>query len=83
VVPHLADTMSKYLIRRIEDSPSITLHKHTEVVGLYGEKHLERQTWKNNQTQQVEDRHLRHLYLMTPNTKWLQGCVALDARALC
>ena len=78
---HLADTMSKYLIRRIEESPSITVHPHTEVVGLCGETHLERQTWKNNQTQQTEDHDLRHLYLMTgasPNTAWLQGCVALD-----
>ena len=78
---HLADTMSKYLIRRIEESPAITLHPHTEVVGLCGETYLERQTWKNNQTQQTEDRDLRHLYLMTgasPNTAWLQGCVALD-----
>ena len=78
---HLADTMSKYLIRRIEESPSITLHPHTEVVGLCGDTHLERQTWKNNQTQQTEDRDLRHLYLMTgasPNTGWLEGCVALD-----
>ncbi len=78
---HLADTMSKYLIRRIEESPCITLHPHTEVVGLCGCTHLERQTWKNNQTQQTEDRDLRHLYLMTgasPNTAWLRGCVALD-----
>ena len=27
----LAETMSRYLIRRIEDSPSITLHVHTEI----------------------------------------------------
>ncbi len=80
---HLADTMSKYLIRRIEESPSITLHPHTEVVGLCGDTHLERQTWKNNQTQRTEERDLRHLYLMTgasPNTAWLQGCVALDEK---
>ena len=78
---HLADTMSKYLVRRIEESPCITLHPHTEVVSLDGEAHLERQTWKNNQTQETQDHEMRHLYLMTgasPNTAWLQGCVALD-----
>jgi thioredoxin reductase (NADPH) len=30
----LADTMSRYLIRRIEESPAITLHTHTELVAL-------------------------------------------------
>ena len=32
----LAETMSRYLIRRIEDSPAITLHTRTEVVALEG-----------------------------------------------
>ncbi|MGI4756034.1 MAG: FAD-dependent oxidoreductase [Janthinobacterium lividum] len=80
---HLADTMSKYLIRRIEESPNITLHPHTEVIGLCGEAHLDRQTWKHNLTGETVDKPFRHLYLMTgasPNTKWLGGCVALDDR---
>ena len=33
----LADTMSRYLIRRIEESKAITLHTDTEVVGLGGQ----------------------------------------------
>ena len=36
----LADTMSHYLIRRIEDSPAITLHPYTEITALEGEEHL-------------------------------------------
>ena len=32
----LADTMSRYLIRRIEESPAITLRTRTEIVGLDG-----------------------------------------------
>ncbi len=32
----LADTMSRYLIRRIEDSPAITVRVHSEIVGLEG-----------------------------------------------
>jgi thioredoxin reductase (NADPH) len=78
---HLADTMSKYLIRRIEESLNITLHPQTEVIGLCGETHLDRQTWKNNLTGETVDKPFRHLYLMTgasPNTRWLEGCVALD-----
>src|SRR5207248_2577334 len=37
----LADTMSRYLIRRIEQHPSITLHTHTEIVTVDGGDHLE------------------------------------------
>src|SRR5580658_5384181 len=46
----LAETMSRYLIRRIEQSPNITLLTNTEIAGLDGDKHLERVTWRNNQT---------------------------------
>src|SRR5262249_54128260 len=34
-------------------------------------------------TGQIENRKIRHLFLMTgavPNTRWLNGCVALDAK---
>ena len=38
----LTATMSDYLITRIENSPSITLHLRSEVTGLFGEKYLEK-----------------------------------------
>src|SRR5207253_765997 len=38
----LVDTMSRYLIRRIEDHPAIVRHVRTEVVSLDGNGHLER-----------------------------------------
>lgn len=38
----LAATMSRYLIRRIEDHPTIELHPCTELVDLAGETHLGR-----------------------------------------
>jgi thioredoxin reductase (NADPH) len=77
----LATTMSRYLIRRIEESPKITLRTRTEITGLEGERHLERVTWKNSATGEVETRAIRHLFLMTgadPCTEWLAHCVALD-----
>ncbi|HKP59361.1 MAG TPA: FAD-dependent oxidoreductase [Polyangiales bacterium] len=77
----LADTMSRYLIRRIEDSPKITLRPYTEIEALEGEEHLERVRWRNNKNGAVETRAIRHVFLMTgadPNTSWLEGCVALD-----
>ena len=79
----LARTMSRYLIRRIEETPNIELHTNTEVVVLEGNDHLERVTWRNNQTGQTEPRHIAHLFSMTgavPNSGWLGGCVACDQR---
>jgi thioredoxin reductase (NADPH) len=77
----LTDTMSRYLIRRIEQSPNISLLSYTEVIALEGGDHLERLTWRSNQTGKSETKNLRHLFLMTgaePNTSWLDGCVVLD-----
>lgn len=79
--PGLADSMSRYLIRRIEDSPRISLLTQTEVVALEGNGHLQRVTWTNRQTGESQTREIRHLFSMTgarPNTGWLQGCVAMD-----
>jgi thioredoxin reductase (NADPH) len=44
----LADTMSSYLIRRIEESKAITLHTDTEVAGLEGNDRLDRVLCRNN-----------------------------------
>jgi thioredoxin reductase (NADPH) len=78
----LAATMSRYLSRRIEDTPNIELHPRTEIVALEGDEHLESVCWRNNQTGETEERNIRHVFVMTggvPNTAWLGGCVALDA----
>jgi thioredoxin reductase (NADPH) len=77
----LADSMSRYLVRRIEQSPNITLRARTEIAALEGEAQLERVTWRDRAGNETETRPIRHVFLMTgavPNTRWLQGCVALD-----
>ncbi len=79
----LADSMSRYLIRRIEESPTIELRKHTELTALEGSDHLERVQWRDSQTGRVETRNIGHVFAMTgavPNAHWLDGCVALDAK---
>jgi thioredoxin reductase (NADPH) len=79
----LAETMSRYLIRRIEESPVITLRTHTEVTGLDGGDHLECVSWQNRETGASESRDIRHVFVMTgaaPSTRWLNGCVVLDAQ---
>jgi thioredoxin reductase (NADPH) len=75
--------MSRYLIRRIDESPHITLRTRTEIEALEGDRHLERVRWRDSATGKVETRPIRHVFLMTgavPNTAWLRECVALDAK---
>ena len=77
----LADSMSRYLIRRIEQNPLIDLRLDTEIVGCEGESHLERVRWRDGKTGEIETRAIRHVFLMTgavPATQWLEGCLALD-----
>ena len=77
----LAESMSRYLIRRIEETATILLRQYTEIVGIEGGDHLEFVRWHNNQTRQTEEHKIRHIFVMTgadPNTRWLDGCVALD-----
>ena len=79
----LAESMSRYLIRRIDETPAIELRTHTEIVALQGDDHLESVTWQNDQTGASEEHAIRHVFVMTggdPNTRWLNGCIALDEK---
>jgi thioredoxin reductase (NADPH) len=77
----LEDSMSRYLIRRIDETPNITLHANTEITSLEGNDQLERVTWKTSPGQVRETHPICHVFLMTgavPSTHWLQGCIALN-----
>ena len=79
----LAETMSRYLIRRIEDNPSIVLRTHTEITALDGSNHLEQVRWRDNRTGATGTYDIRHVFLITgavPGTRWLDGCVVRDAK---
>jgi thioredoxin reductase (NADPH) len=79
----LAETMSHYLIRRIQESPNITLHTRTQISCLEGQDELEHVTWTNDRSGEQEKRPIRHVFLMTgaaPNTEWLKDCVNLDEK---
>jgi thioredoxin reductase (NADPH) len=79
----LAETMSRYLIQRIEGSGKITLRTFTEVSGLEGNGRLERVHLRDSRTNELFAMPIRHLFLMTganPNTDWLTDCVALDGK---
>ena len=79
----LSETMSRYLIRRIEDNPAIVVQPRTQIVGLDGNGHLERVHWRDDRRDGVETNDIRHVFMMTgavPNTGWLERCIALDEK---
>jgi thioredoxin reductase (NADPH) len=78
----LAESMSRYLIRRIEESPAIDVRTHTELTAVEGNDHLERVRWRSKDGA-AEDHDIRHVFVMTgadPSTQWLSGCIVLDAQ---
>lgn len=74
--------MSRYLIRRIEENPSIEVRTRTELVGLEGGCRLERVWWRDA-AGVITSIQVRHVFLMTgaeANTGWLNGRLALDEK---
>ena len=81
--PSLAASMSRYLVRRIEEAENISLHTSCQIVDLDGRCSLEEVAWREDPSGAVTKRSMRHLFLMTgarPRTDWLNGCVALDVK---
>ena len=83
--PHLAASMSRYLIDRIDAAANVELWPRTEIVRLHGDPAggLEGVTWRDDRTGAEEDRPLRHVFMFVgadPETRWLQGCgIRVDA----
>jgi len=81
--PGLAESMSRYLVLRIEQNPAIDLHVSTEIAALEGGDRLERVSWRDGAAGKIESRAIKHVFVMTgavPSTDWLRDCVALDAK---
>ena len=81
--PGLAESMSRYLIDRIEAAAHVELLTETEIVALEGSKGgLERVRWRHRSTGEETERPIRHVFLFVgadPATGWLKDCkVALD-----
>jgi thioredoxin reductase (NADPH) len=82
--PGLAESMSRYLIQRIEGTPNITLRTRTEIDALEGSDRLESVRWRQVETGATELRPIRNLFLMTgadPNSAWVKGCVIFDDKS--
>jgi thioredoxin reductase (NADPH) len=78
----LSDTMSRYLIRRISETPNIELKTDTQIIALEGTDSLESVTWKGAGGK-ANTVPIRHVFMMTganPNSGWLENSVALDPK---
>jgi thioredoxin reductase (NADPH) len=78
---NLSDTMSSYLVQRLEAQPNIEIHFGTEVTALHGGDHLERITVRSRSEENTLP--TRALFVMigaSPNTGWLSDLVDLDSR---
>ena len=78
----LADTMSRYLIRRIEETPNIHLRCHCEITKLNGDgSRLESVEYRDRATGETKKIATSSVFLLLgakPCTSWLEGAVALD-----
>ena len=75
-----SETMSQYLISRIENSAHITVHTESEIVALDGEPFLKRVTWENAKSGRMA-KDISTVFVMIgaePNTGWLFGSARLD-----
>jgi thioredoxin reductase (NADPH) len=78
----LTQTMSRYLIERIEADPKIHLMAGVEVCALAGEVHLEQATLTDVKTGEQQTLACSGLFCFigaSPATEWLNGSVQLDA----
>jgi thioredoxin reductase (NADPH) len=81
--PSLEKSMSYYLIKRITDTPSISVRTCTEVIEAQGGDHLESLTLRSTADDKTEAVGAQWLYLFIgaePLTDWLDGVVVRDAR---
>jgi thioredoxin reductase (NADPH) len=79
--PGLAESMSRYLIQRIEGSPKIVLRTRCQIESLDGDDRLEHVQWRQLDTGERETRAVGNVFVMTgadPNTDWLDGCLLVD-----
>jgi thioredoxin reductase (NADPH) len=82
----LSESMSRYLIDRIEATENITVLTETELVALSGSPkgQLDRVRWRHKPTGRETEKTIHNVFVMIgadPATGWLEGCgVALDEK---
>jgi thioredoxin reductase (NADPH) len=79
----LNQTMSNYLIERIEGTENIDVLPNTEIIKMFGEKHLEAVELKNNKTGDARKIRLSGVFSFigaTPRTCWLPPEIEIDEK---
>jgi thioredoxin reductase (NADPH) len=79
--PGLKETMSRYLIRRIEETQNIELRTRMRIDVLEGERNIDRVVCFDAARGDRLTLPARHVFIMTgadPNSGWLDNCVELD-----
>src|ERR1700677_2576025 len=79
----LSESMSQYLIARIEAHPRIEIHYLTRIVAVTGTAHLESIGWKDDSLGLEISMPIRHVFVMAgaaPRTEWLEDSFVLDKK---
>ena len=79
----LSESMSQYLIARIDTHPKIEIHYLTQIVGMTGAAHLESIDWEEDSSQARVTKQIRHVFVMAgaaPRTEWLEDSFVLDKK---
>jgi thioredoxin reductase (NADPH) len=79
----LSESMSQYLIARIETNPRIETHYLTQIVAVTGTAHLESVAWKDDSLGHEVTKPIRHVFVMAgaaPRTEWLEDSFVLDKK---
>jgi thioredoxin reductase (NADPH) len=80
---NLAETMSHYLLQRIEDTPGIEILTHTEISQMHGTTHLQAIEVVNNQNGETRDLAVAAVFSFIgaiPCTEWLPGEIETDRK---
>ncbi|MFJ4466965.1 FAD-dependent oxidoreductase [Streptomyces sp. NPDC089424] len=81
--PGLAESMSQYLLTRIEASARISVHPRSEITALEGTGHVQSVRWRDDATGTARRNLTSNVFLMlgaVPNTAWLDDCLETDSK---
>ncbi|HEX7337253.1 MAG TPA: FAD-dependent oxidoreductase [Gemmatimonadales bacterium] len=78
----LGDSMSRYLVDRVERLDKVTIYRNTAVTALEGNGHLDAVRVRTSDgSERSFDTSSLYLFIgADPNTSWLAGCVELDRK---
>jgi thioredoxin reductase (NADPH) len=79
----LSESMSQYLVARIDAHPKVEVHYLTQIVGMTGAAHLESISWKEDSSGLSVSKRIRHVFVMAgaaPRTEWLEDSFVLDKK---